>query len=151
MKLNKALDHFKILANRTDNKRERKVYDKFVGILSNLQTRDLSEEQILSIEEKMEELNLSEKPIYAKKSPKKKLSLFIKYLQEKLSLVTEGYYTALGVTFGMMLGVALAPTLERQMGISINMGLGMLLGAAIGQYLDTKAAKENRVLRMNLG
>ena len=151
MKLQIALDHFKVLVNKTDNKSERKVYDKFIGILSNLQGRDLTEEQVLSIEEKMEELNLKVEPANTKRSFKRKLSSFTKYLQDKLSLVTEGYYTALGMSLGVMLGVAVAPMLERQLGISINMGLGMLLGIVVGHFLDTKAVKENRVLKTKLG
>ena len=150
MKLNKALDHFKVLASKADNKRERKVYDKFVGVFSDLNNRELTDEQVLSIEEKMEELNLSVDSDNSKRSFKRKLSSFTKYLQEKLSLVTEGYYTALGITFGVALGLAFAPMLERQMGISMNMGLGMIIGIAIGQYLDNKAVKENRVLGITL-
>jgi len=150
MKLNKALDHFKVLASKADNKRERKVYDKFVGIFSDLNHRELTDEQVQSIEEKMEELNLNVGSDNSKRNFKRKLSSFTKYLQEKLSLVTEGYYTALGMTFGVALGVAFAPMLERQIGISMNMGIGLIIGVVIGQYLDNKAAKENRVLRTTL-
>ncbi|MBL4585526.1 MAG: hypothetical protein JKX84_00505 [Flavobacteriales bacterium] len=151
MKLSKALDHFKVLASKADNKPERKVYNKFVGILSNLQDRDLTEDEVQSIEEKMEELNLNGELSNTKRNFNRKPSSFTKYLIEKLSLITEGYYTALGITFGVTLGVAVAPMFERQMRVSINLGLAMMLGAAIGQYFDAKAVNENRVLKTKLG
>ena len=151
MKLRNALEHFQVLASTTDNKRERKTYHRFTGIFTDLNHRNLTDEQIQSIEEKMEELELQMASSNSKKSLKRKLSVFTKYLQQELSLVTEGYYTALGLTFGVALGVALSPMLERQLGISINMGIGMILGVVVGHYLDTKAAEDNRVLRTKLG
>ena len=147
MKLNEALDHFKTLAGRSNIKKEQKVYDKFVGIFSDLNNRASTGEHVLSIEEKIDELHIGVESDTTLRGLKRKLSAFTKFLQEKLSLVTDGYYTALGITFGVALGVAFAPMVERQIGISINMGLGMLIGVVIGRYLDTKAAKENRVLR----
>lgn len=151
MKISIALNHFQVLASKTDNKRERKVYNKFVGVLSDLKNHDLTEEQVLLIENKMDELNLKTSAANTRRKLNRKLSIFVNYLKEQLSLVTQGYYAALGLTFGVALGVALAPTLERQLGISISMGLGMIIGAVVGQYLDNKAEKENRVLRTKLG
>ncbi|MGB0369009.1 MAG: hypothetical protein ACPGD8_06360 [Flavobacteriales bacterium] len=147
MKLNAALNQFEALASNTNSKRERKVHDKFVGIFSDLINRDLTEEQILSIEEKVDELELQMAHSTSWWKLRRKLSSFTQHLQNELSLVTAEYYTALGLTFGVALGVALAPMLERLFGISISMGIGMLIGLIVGQYLDAKAAKENRVLR----
>ena len=70
MKLSNALEHFEVLASNTDNKRERKTYTKFVGIFTDLNHRNLTDEQVLSIEEKMEELELQMTPSNSKRSLK---------------------------------------------------------------------------------
>ena len=150
MKISDAINHFQGLASKTDNTRQRKVYDKFIGVLSDLKNHDLTEEQVLLIERKMDELNLKVDTETTKRKLNQKLRIFINFLKTQLSLVTPRYYTALGMAFGVAFGVALAPTLERQLGISISMGVGMLIGLFVGQYLDNKADKENRVLRMKL-
>jgi tetrahydromethanopterin S-methyltransferase subunit B len=151
MKISLALNHFQVLASKADNKRERKVLNTFVGLLTDLEGRELAEEQVLLIENKIDELNLKVDTENTSRKLNKKLTTFVNYLKDQLSLVTEGYYTALGITFGVALGLALAPMLERQLGISFNMGLGMISGIVVGHYLDTNAAKENRVLRTKLG
>ncbi|MFT5280130.1 MAG: hypothetical protein ACI9P8_001770 [Bacteroidia bacterium] len=150
MKISLALNHFQVLVSKADNKRERKVLKKFVGVLAGLKDRNLTEKQVLSIEKKMDDLNLNSSLAITRRKLGKKLTTFVNYLKDQLSLVTRGYYTALGLTFGVALGLCLVPTLERQMGISINMGLGMILGLIVGQYLDKKAEKENRVLKTTL-
>ncbi|MGB6036185.1 MAG: hypothetical protein WBG42_07950 [Cryomorphaceae bacterium] len=109
----------------------------------------MTDEQVLLIEKKVEEFNLTGGTENTTRTLNKNLRIFINYLKQQLSLVTKGYYTALGLTFGVALGVALAPTLERQSGIPISMGIGMLIGVVVGKYLDNKAEKENRVLITN--
>ncbi|MFT5054831.1 MAG: hypothetical protein ACI97X_001864, partial [Oceanospirillaceae bacterium] len=150
MKISLALNHFQVLVSKADNKRERKVLKKFVGVLAGLKDRNLTEKQVLSIEKKMDDLNLNSSLAITRRKLGKKLTTFVNYLKDQLSLATQGYYTALGLTLGVALGLCLVPTLERQMGISINMGLGMILGLIVGQYLDKKAEKENRVLKTTL-
>ena len=151
MKLITALDHFQILSSRTDSKRERKIYQKFIAILEDLDGRELTEDQVQSIEAKLDELVLNDKSVVSRRKLNRKLSSFSSFLNDELSLVSEGYYTALGLTFGVAFGVALAPIVERFFGMPVNMGIGMMLGVLIGQYLDSKASKENRVLRTTLG
>lgn len=149
MKISDAINHFQVLTSKIDNRRHRKVYGKFIGVLSDLKNHDLTDEQVLLIERKVEELNLTGGTENTTRTLNKNLRIFINYLKQQLSLVSNGYYTALGINFGVALGVALAPTLERQLGISISMGIGMLIGVVVGKYLDNKAEKENRVLRTN--
>lgn len=59
MKLNAALDFFKDSLQRTDRKSESKVYKGFIGILSNLSDRALDDQQLDSIEVKLDALDLS--------------------------------------------------------------------------------------------
>ena len=71
--------------------------------------------------------------------------LFKAYLKEEFSLISEGYYTAIGMSLGMCFGVAIG-TVFGVSGNSIGFALGMLIGLAIGRNMDIEAEKQNRVL-----
>ena len=106
MKLDEASAFFKNLIIESDNKTEIKIYKSFISIFTDLNNRDLSEEQLKSIEEKLDSLNFNENSDNRKKHFKQKLNLFVGYLKEKLSLISKGYYTAIGMSLGMSFGVA---------------------------------------------
>jgi len=143
MKINIASDFFKILITETEEKSEIKVYEKFIAILSDLKNRDLSQQQKQLIEEKLDSLNFNEKSNNRKKHFKQKLNLFIKFLKEKLSLISKGYYTAIGMSLGMSFGVAFGAAFEN---VSYGLVFGMLIGLIIGATMDSKAKKEGKVL-----
>jgi hypothetical protein len=147
MKLNKASAFFKNLITESDNKSEIKIYEKFILILDDLNSRNLSEEQLKSIEEKLDSLNLNQDSENRKKDFKQKLNLFVGYLKEKLSLISKGYYTSIGMSLGMSFGVALGAAFVN---ISYGLIFGMLIGMVIGIVKDSKAKKEGRVLSTNL-
>jgi hypothetical protein len=147
MKINTASDFFKKLITESDEKSEIKVYEKFIAILSDLSNRDLTQEEIQSIEEKLDSLNFKANSNNRKKHFKKKLNLFIKYLKEKLSLISKGYYTAIGMSLGMSFGVAFGAAFEN---VSYGLIFGMLIGLTIGATKDSKAKKEGKVLNTNL-
>ena len=73
-------------------------------ILINLKNRDLTETQILNIETEFEKLNLNTEAENKIKYLKKKLSELQKFLKDKLSLVSEGYYAGIGAGTGILLG-----------------------------------------------
>ena len=85
MKLDEASAFFKNLIIESDNKTEIKIYKNFISIFTDLNNRDLSEEQLKSIEEKLDSLNFNENSDNRKKHFKQKLNLFVGYLKEKLS------------------------------------------------------------------
>ena len=67
----------------------------------------------------------------------------IGHLRKQHNLVTNGYYTGIGMIFGSAIGVALgAATGSFGSGTPISVGVGMAIGAA----LDAKAKKEGRVI-----
>jgi len=67
----------------------------------------------------------------------------IGHLQREHKLVTEGYYTGLGIAIGSGLGVAIGTAMDNVgSGIPIGVGVGLAIGAA----LDAKAKKEDRIL-----
>ena len=150
MTLKKALDSFQRLISETSNKSEIKVYQKFIRILSSLEERDLSEFELKAIETELTKLDLVSNTAHNKLFYKKALAQFEKYLMNTFSLVTKGYYTqngiALGMTFGLLVGLVFLSSLERSMGIALGMSLGMFIGLIIGRNLDTQALSAGRIV-----
>lgn len=149
MNIIEASGFFEKLLKETDNKREIKIYRSFITILSNLKSRDLLDDQLLSIEGELNILNLKSYPENKRKYFNKKLKAFKVYLKEEFSLVSDGYYTALGMSLGMCFGVAIGTSFGAS-GTSMGFALGMLIGLAIGRTKDLEAEKENRVLRTKI-
>ena len=77
MKLDEASAFFKNLIIESDNKTEIKIYKSFISIFTDLNNRDLSEEQLKSIEEKLDSLNFNENSDNRKKHFKQKLNQVI--------------------------------------------------------------------------
>ena len=62
MKIKETLNFFLNLKNDSVEKSEIKIYDKYIVILSDLKNRDLTQNQIQSIESELETLNLNAEP-----------------------------------------------------------------------------------------
>lgn len=128
MRINETLDFFQNLKNDTAEKCEIELYDNYIGILSDLKNRDLTETQFLSIETELENLNLKSESDSRMKYLKKKLSEFEKFLKDKLTLVPEGYYVGIGVGTGFFLGSIFSMLFQSFLGsysllIGINSGM----------------------------
>lgn len=150
MEIKETIDFFLNLKNNSVQKSEIKVYDRYIGILSDLKNRDLTETQILLIESELKTLNLDMKSENRKKYLKRKLSEFQKFLKDKLSLVSEGYYAGIGAGIGILLGSILSMfTFSYFDAYSLLIGIngGMILGAILGGIRDTEAKKQGRVLK----
>ena len=122
MKINETLTFFLNLKNISIEKSEIKVYNKYIGILSDLKNRDLTRAQTLSIEAELKTMNLKPETKNRKKYYIKKLMEFEKYLKDKLSLIPDGHYMSYGMIFGMV----------------------------IGGIMDSEARKQKRVLKTKL-
>ena len=150
MTLNKAIKHLENLVSETSKKSEIKVYEKFLHILNQLNLRACSKDEIESIETELDNLDLESNPENKKKHFKKALSKFEKYLKEKFSLTTEGYYTklyvGLGLSFGLMFGVAILSNLERSLGISLGLIGGMVVGSLMGRNKDAQIKAAGNML-----
>lgn len=150
MTIQEAYNYFESLKTQTTNKHEIKVYEKFLQILTGLKTRAFSKDEIQALEKKLDILVLESSPSRRKKYFKKALNTFEEYLKETFSLTTEGYYTklygALGLSFGLMFGVAILSNLERSLGISLGLIGGVVLGSLIGRSKDAEAKAADRVL-----
>jgi len=146
MKINATSDFFKNLLTETKEKSEIRVYKKFIAILSDLINKDLTEKPLKLIEDELETLNLN--PVNRKKYFKQKFNEFTTFLKDKLSLISEGYYTSIGISLGLCFGVAFGAAFKN---VSYGLIFGMLIGLAIGTSLDSKAKKEGKVLKTKMG
>lgn len=138
---------FERLLKGTTKKREAKVYKNFIGILSGLETRDFLEEELQTIQSKIESLDLKSNAENKRNYYAKKLQVFKTFLKKEFSLITEGYYMSLGIGLGLCFGVAIGTSFGPQ-GSSMGVSLGMLIGLVIGRAKDLEAEKDNRVLKV---
>ena len=138
----------KSLKTRTDNKSEIKIYNIFIGILLDLEKRNLSEVQLSLIENEIDMLELSADVKNRRRYLGKKLDSFKKYLKDEFSLISEGYYTAICISLGISFGAAFGVVFDESIGISYGVSGGLLLGVVIGRMLDSQAEKQNRVLKI---
>jgi ABC-type phosphate transport system permease subunit len=143
MRIDEASEFFKSLLSDTHSKSEQNIYENFIEILNDLKNRKLTEKQLQSMEEKLEFLNLEVNPLNKNKYYRLKLSEFKKYLKDKFTLISQGYYTAIGVSLGVAFGAAFGSLY----GMGIGVAFGMIIGLIIGVYQDYEARKQNRVLK----
>ncbi|EAR01245.1 hypothetical protein [Maribacter sp. HTCC2170] len=145
MNIKNAIEIIEKLVTQTNNKRELKVYKKFIAILDNLKNRELSAAQVLEIEDELKTLDLSSNPENKRRYYYKKLSTFKQFLKDEFSFVSKGYYTAIGMSVGMCLGLAFGTSFGAS-GTSSGLVIGMAVGMVIGRLKDQEAEKQNRVL-----
>ena len=145
MEIKETLDFFLNLKTDSVEKAEIKIYNKYIGILSDLKNRDLTKVQILSIESELKNLNLKADSENRKKHFTKKLAEFEKFLKDKLSLISEGHYMSYGMIYGILAGVSF----QFYFGI-YSMIAGMIIGMVIGVIMDSEAKKQNRVLNTSI-
>lgn len=63
----------------------------------------------------------------------------------KHKIVTKGYYMSMWMPLGMALGMPWGVALGN---IALGLPIGLAVGLAIGSWLDSKAAKEGRVIHV---
>ena len=150
MTLQEAHIFFESLKNDTNKESEIKIYEKFLYILNSLQSRELSKDELTSIESKLDSLHLKSNTGNNKKRFNKILKEFKEYLKEKHSLISAGYYTNIGVStgasFGVVLGVVIGARFDRSLGLALGIGLGLLIGLFIGHRMDLQAKAAGTVL-----
>ncbi len=150
MTLNEASNFFKSLITETTKKSEIPVYKKFNYILTKLQNRTFSNDEIRSIETELDSLNLITNPKDREKYFKNTLGQFEKYLKDTFSIISKGYYTnmgiGLGLSFGIIFGIVVLSGLERSLGIALGMSIGMFIGLIIGRSMESQAKAAGRIL-----
>lgn len=150
MTLQNVGNFFENLKTQTTKKYEIEVYEKFLYILTKLELREFSKEEIQSIETELDNLDLESNPKNRKKYFKKALSKFEVYLKDTYSLTSKGYYTnlysGLGLSYGLLFGVVLLSNLERSLGLTLGLVVGMLIGLAIGRQKDMEVKSTGKML-----
>ncbi|MFK7901029.1 MAG: hypothetical protein AB8B61_09770 [Cyclobacteriaceae bacterium] len=147
MTINKAKDFLESLLNNSTTKRETRIYQKFILVLTGLENRDLPRNQVDLIEQELAILDLKQQTKNRKKYIRQRLNEFLKYIDTAFSFVLKGHYANYGLSLGMVFGLALGTAVFRDSGSSTTgMCIGMFIEYIIGQYMDTEAAKNNRVL-----
>ena len=149
MTIQNAIELLNDSIKKSTKKSEIKIYNKFIGILSNLKKREFSPIQIKLIESELEDYFNIKDVTNKRKHFKQILNQFINYLSNEFSLVLEGHYTSLGVGLGICFGLAFGSIFfnEPSKG-SIGMCIGMCVGILVGKYLDGEAEKQNQVLKL---
>ena len=150
MNTNEAIAFFKSLLIKTNKKSEKRAYESFIAILSDLKDKNLTNEELYSIETELDKLKLIMDTETEKKYLSKKLANFKKYLKDEFSLVSQGYYTAIGMSLGMCFGVAIGSSIGGSSGTALGVAFGMLIGLMIGKTKDDEVKKQNRTLRTKL-
>jgi len=150
MTIKNAINLFKRLVSETTKKSEIKVYRDFIEILTHVEKRNLTASEVESIERELDALELNSVTTNKKRHFKKALQHFKKYLKDTFSLITKGYYTALGITFGastgLLFGIIFLPSLERSLGISLGISVGTLIGIIIARYLESQAKASGNLI-----
>lgn len=150
MTLKNAINFFESIVNETNRKSEIKVYQEFIQIITNLENRNLSENEIQSIETELDNLNLNANPKNSVKYFKNALNTFKKYLKDTYSLTIKGYYTErairYGILFGVVAGVIFGEHFEKSLGFSFGICMGLFIGTFVGRRMDVQAKAEGNML-----
>ncbi len=143
---------FNRLVSETTEKSEIKVYRDFIKILVNLEKRSFTKSEVQSIETELDALSINSAKTNKIKQLKKSLQQFKKYLKDTFSLITKGYYTYLGITFGasigLLSGIIFLSSLERSLGISLGISVGTLIGIIIAGYLESLAKSSGNLMKL---
>lgn len=149
MTIKQAKEFLNNVINESSERKEIKIYNKFVNVLMSIEDREFSTRQIEMIEKELTILHLNQSTRNRKKYIRKKLSLFVQYLESEYSLILEGHYAELGMKIGLVFGMALGTAIFRDSGgSSTGMCFGIFIGFIIGKYMDKEAAKQNQVLNI---
>jgi hypothetical protein len=151
MKINQAHRTLEELLSASDRKSEKKIYQQLLGALSNLKGRDLTMEQLQSVEAAIDRLRLHETDGMNTRELRSRSNQFMKHVRKMLSLIPEGHYMVLGLAFGVAFGGVISAVFQGfsgapQSGTGLGIGIGLIAGYIIGSYLDVEARKQNRVL-----
>lgn len=148
MKITEVVNFLEKAKKQTNKKARIKSYNTFIAVLTDLQSKDLNEDEFLEIEKQLDKLQLTSKLSF--KELNRKFTKLKEFLKIKFSLTIEGHYTSLGIAIGMCFGIPIGALIESYIGASLGMTLGMLIGIVIGKSLDSNADVHGNSLKITL-
>ena len=148
MKITEAISFLENSKKQTIKKTRIKSYNTYIAILTDLQSKELSQEEFQEIEKQLDNLQLNSKLSF--KELNRNFTKLKEFLKVKFSLTVEGHYTSLGIALGLCFGIPIGAMIESYIGASLGMTLGMLIGIAIGKSMDSKAETHGNSLKTTL-
>ena len=154
MAINEAINLLNNLLSQTDKKSEIKAYNCFIRTLTSLNDKDLNENQLHLIQEKLTSLHLDEASENRKKYYKKKHSELRSFLKKEFSFTHKKYYTEMGMIYGLIfgnviglsIGIAIDPFTGTSIGMSMGTGIGIMFGILYGAKNDAEAERLGNVI-----
>ena len=148
----------KNLKNRprfVNNRRLERSYQKFSSLITELQSKEISENVIQIINGEIEGINLQRDEKGFLKKIRVSQHKILKTLEKKHKIVPVGYYRnmwmVLGMSaFGIPLGVAFGSSLGNMGFLGTGLPIGMVIGIAVGMKKDNEAAKNGKQLEFSL-
>lgn len=132
------------------------VYTKLQNLLQILQTKELPDHVIATINCETGIINTSsDSGKSLKMTIQKKQSRIVKLLEKEVKLVPKNHYKmiwlAIGMSaFGIPIGVAFGTSMGNMAFLGIGLPIGLGIGVAIGTQMDQKAKQEGRQLDIDL-
>ena len=150
MKINQLSKNIEERLEQSTKRSEKKYYQRILQLINSLEERALKREDRQSIEEKIDELQLSMAPVSSFKEIKQSTQELLKFLRIRFSLIPQGYYMTLGISLGVAFGAALGPVIQSITGnqsfLGVSISMGMVFGMLIGIHKDAEAERQDRVL-----
>jgi hypothetical protein len=142
MQLSTAIDRLAELKNSTTDPKEIKLHDSLITILTDVQSKDLSPQQLATVEQALDQFDFSIDPTYRKTHFATQKSALLKVLKGQLSLVPSGHYMEMGMALGMSFGV-----LGLFASGFLALPIGVLLGMIVGRLIDAQVKNQGRMIR----
>jgi transcriptional regulator with XRE-family HTH domain len=132
---------------QTGKRSEIKTFEKFIQALESLKEKELSTEQLDSIQDYITYLELEKIPSFSNELYKQKYKRFRTFLSKKLRFVPNNYYLHLAMIFAVPF--ALAFTLQSNIDFGIRIGVisVAILMIGIAWVIDSRIKRQNRSLR----
>ncbi len=152
-------DFIQFFTNQLQNigrKSQQRAINKFIAILNDLEQREMTSVEKQAIVNELFKLELGPDFDVPKKGYNGKLSKFTHFLKQRFNLVCQGFYTNMGLIFGMIMGNSagiifgsvINPEMGIAIGLSIGTGIGMAIGVAIGAFKDREAQSKGHVMQV---
>lgn len=144
-----TLIFFKRLLSKATEKSEVQTFQKFINILTDLKSKDLTEKQLYIIESYIQYLELEKIPSYSHELYQQKLKKFKKHLTLKLQFVPNNYYSIIGFAISIPFLVAFLSNSSVSIAVKITVSVLAIILIVLMMYLDRKIKRQGRNLRFS--